>query len=560
MASKTDAILLRIGADVSGASKGITDLNKQVGGLTSTVENGAASLVRFAAVAVAGLGLKAAIANALEFGDSMTRMAQQTGMSTDAVQRLDFIASQTGNSVEQITGAIGKMQKTLVESADGGKKLGDSLGYSHDQVVELLGLSPDQQFTEIAKSIAAMTNPAEQTAAAMAAFGKSGAELLPTLKAVGADADALSAQFDAIGGPVSADAIKALDDMGDAGARVSSSVRAFVSELVAMAAPAVLAAMDGVTEFFGGLRVLMGQGSNEAVNLDTEIQNLAGSIKDAEDGLTNFGGGTSSEDLIAMKARLVDLQAQYQVLSDAPMKLAQAQIAARKAAAANGPEELQDIVVHETAKTQTILDADETRKIEQMRREEEFQAKTLEMLQKHQEDLGDVTKTGLDAREVFTMQSYESQSAQVFGELENLTAGVAQHNRAMFNINKVSGIANAIISMHEGVSKSLAAYPMPLAGVMAAIHAAAGLARVQAIASTQFNGGGKGAAPSQAGTPATPTVPAGNGGGGGGSQGGGNVLRVEGLDGASLFTGKFVRGLAEKLAEHQKDGGTVIFS
>jgi len=97
----------------------------------------------------------------------------------------------------------------------------------------------------------------------------------------------------------------------------------------------------------------------------------------------------------------------------------------------------------------------------------------------------------------------------VFGELEAITAGVAQHNQALFRINQVAGIANAVIAAHEGASKTLATYPWPLAGVLAAIHYAAGVARVAAIAGASYGGGGgAGSAPSIAGsTPATPVTP-----------------------------------------------------
>jgi hypothetical protein len=559
MASKTDAILLKIGADVSGASKGINDLKGQVGGLSNAVESGAQTLMRFAAVAVAGLGLKNAIANALEFGDAMTKMSQQTGMSTDAVQRLDFIASQTGTSIESIVGAVGKMQRAMVDSADGGKKLAEAIGYSHDQVVALFAMSPDEQFMTLAAEIAAISDPAEQTAAAMAAFGKSGAELLPTLKAIGEDAEGLSAAFDEVGGPVSADAIKALDDMGDAASRVGTATKSFAAELIALAAPAVIAAMDTVTAFFGGLRVLTGQGANEMVNLDNKILNLQDTLKRGNY-ISPFGTPEQNAKLKAdLEAQLISLQEQYTKLANKGMEAAQAQIAARKAVIAMGPQELEDIIVMEKLKRETKLAEVDTTNAELLLQFQEWNKIVEEEGQAHAERMTQIEIAALDEQALWYAKSYSERAGIVAGELEGITAGVAQHNKVLFNINKAAGIANAIVSMHEGVAKSLATYPMPMAAVMAAVHAAAGLARVSAIASTQYQGGGKGAAPSQAGTPATPTVPAGNGNGGGGGGGGGqDTLRVQGLGPGDIFSGSMVRGLAAKLLEYQADGGRVV--
>lgn len=558
MASKTDAILLRIGADVSGMTKGLGEVNKGLADMTGGVAKGMDALLRFAAVAAAGLGLKQLVSSALEFGDTMTKVSQQTGLSTDAVQRLDFIASQTGTSLDSITSAIGKMQKAMVESADGGKKMGEALGYSHDQVVALFALDPEEQFTQIAQTIAAISDPAEQTAAAMAVFGKSGAELLPTIKAIGADAEALNAQFEDLGGPVSADAIKALDDMGDGAAAVGTAVKNFAAELVALAGPAVLAAMQGVTEFFGGLRVLIGAGSNEMVNLDDKIQELDGYISELKANVQDWD--TEGQAMLAgLVAQRAELAAQWQKLADAPMEAIKKQREARAAAQALGAEELADIVVTEKAKRETKLAEIDLTNAELRLQQQEWEKVIEEDALAHAERMSQITIDHLDQDALWYAKSYSERAGIVASELEGITAGVAQHNKVLFNINKAAGIANAIVSMHEGVAKSLSAYPMPLAAVMAAVHAAAGIARVSAIASTNYNGGGKGGAPSQAGTPATPTVPAGNGSGGGGGGGGTqDVLRVQGLSADSLLTGGMVRGLAQKLLEYQADGGRVV--
>lgn len=122
------------------------------------------------------------------------------------------------------------------------------------------------------------------------------------------------------------------------------------------------------------------------------------------------------------------------------------------------------------------------------------------LTQKHQARLATIERQGLTAREVFQRKSMQDQTKQVFGELAGLTAGVAQHNEGMFKLNKAAGIANAIINTYQGVSMSLAAYPMPLAAVMAAAHLAAGLAQVSAIKSQSFGG-------SSAGTTSVGTAP-----------------------------------------------------
>jgi hypothetical protein len=136
--------------------------------------------------------------------------------------------------------------------------------------------------------------------------------------------------------------------------------------------------------------------------------------------------------------------------------------------------------------------------------EERRQEILIGLAQKYETDRLKLEKKGWSERQKFAALSAKAQTQTVLGELLNLTAGVAQSNRQLFELNKASGIANAIINTYEGVSETLSKYPQPLAGVLAATHLAAGLATVDAIRSTPFTGGG-GTAPS--GITGGPTAP-----------------------------------------------------
>ena len=91
----------------------------------------------------------------------------------------------------------------------------------------------------------------------------------------------------------------------------------------------------------------------------------------------------------------------------------------------------------------------------------------------------------------------------IIGDAVKITQGVAQQSKALFKINKIAGIANAIVNTSEGITKALASYPPPVSFAMAALQAAAGFAQVSAIRSQSFSGGGGGTTPSAAGSAAT---------------------------------------------------------
>jgi hypothetical protein len=125
---------------------------------------------------------------------------------------------------------------------------------------------------------------------------------------------------------------------------------------------------------------------------------------------------------------------------------------------------------------------------------------------KSQAALGNVEAQGIRARMRFEQMTSKQKTQSILGDIMAMTNGVATQNRAMFNINKVAGIANATISTYEGVSKTMGKYPYPFNLPLAALHLAAGLAQIQQIKSAQF--GSSTSAPSIAGGAAVPVFDA----------------------------------------------------
>lgn len=174
----------------------------------------------------------------------------------------------------------------------------------------------------------------------------------------------------------------------------------------------------------------------------------------------------------------------------------------------------------------------------------------------HQDKLTEIEKAGLTDRERFEAMSLKNKAKKIFSELAEVTAGVAQHNKTLFAINKAAGIANAVINTYEGVSKTLATYPWPIAQAMAAVHLAAGIAQVAAIASTSFSGSGTGSAPSLSGSapslsgstsaPAVSDVSASS-----------RSITIYGIDKNSLYSGDQIEAIANGLSEYVADGGKI---
>jgi len=178
--------------------------------------------------------------------------------------------------------------------------------------------------------------------------------------------------------------------------------------------------------------------------------------------------------------------------------------------------------------------------------------------QAHVDRLNSIRQNGLTEAERFSRQSWQNQTAQVTGELNSLLQGVKSNSKAIFNIQKVGAIANAIVSTYQGAALALANYPGPLGWAMAAATVAAGLANVAAIKGQTFGGGGGGGGAPSSGAQAAASAAGGPGGSGGnGSQ---DTLTVSPIDPSALFSGGMVSALAESLTEYQRNGGQVVLT
>ena len=82
----------------------------------------------------------------LRTADELTRLHDKTGVTIEGLQRFQVAGDDAGNSLEEITAAITKMQDTLVSGTDSAKGALDKLGLSF---ADLKGLTPENQFIAI---------------------------------------------------------------------------------------------------------------------------------------------------------------------------------------------------------------------------------------------------------------------------------------------------------------------------------------------------------------------------------------------------------------------------
>jgi len=116
-----------------------------------------------------------------ETGASLHDMSLRTGISAETLSTLGFVAKQSGTDIGMAEMAIRRMQRAILEAAEGleePKRAFDLLGIS---VENLFKMSPDEQFSAIAEAMNKIENPSAKAGVAMQLFGRSGTMLLPML-------------------------------------------------------------------------------------------------------------------------------------------------------------------------------------------------------------------------------------------------------------------------------------------------------------------------------------------------------------------------------------------
>jgi len=223
---------------VAGTQSVVGALGKVQGALT-----GVASASALATMA--GTGVKSALDLAGHFNDLNAR----TGQSVRDLVVLDRAYQNSGLSAEYVAQSIGLMQRALSGSNEEGGKTADTFQRLGLNIATLKRLSFHEQLSAVAAAFARIQNPAERTGAAMALFGKSGAQMLQVL----GDPAALriaSEESGRFADRLQADAAK-FDEIGD---RISI-VKSRLNEMWLVTAERLIPALETASNLLNGMNL-----------------------------------------------------------------------------------------------------------------------------------------------------------------------------------------------------------------------------------------------------------------------------------------------------------------
>ena len=251
----------------------------------------------------------------LDLGSTLTDTANRIGISTDAVQKWDFVAKQSGTSIGALQGGFRNLNKLIYAGDESFKTLGIALKDVNGTVK-----STETVFEESVLALSKIENASERSAKAQQLFGRAGLALNGIL------AEGTQAIQEMLGKTkeysliLSEQNIKALDKAGDSLQMMNQAMSVAKANIIVGLAPALIAMAEAAAQAAAALSKLLGPLDRKEVateniqrinvGLKQEYESLKANIAMAEKkGLTSIGwmdqeGNMQSRNLRVAKAEL----------------------------------------------------------------------------------------------------------------------------------------------------------------------------------------------------------------------------------------------------------------
>lgn len=240
----------RLGDGASGVAGKFTALKGAVGALA-----GAAVVA----------GVTSMIKSVIEAGDKLNDLRQKTGITVEDLDALGYAAELNGSSLDQVSGALGKLSKNMAEAAGGSKEataVFRQFGISQ-QDLKSGAVTTTEAMARIADKLAAMPDGWQKTAAAQQVFGKSAADLIPLLNAGGGAIRDARQELESMGALMTGDLATQADEFNDN----MSRLRRMASALGISLAKDLLPVLNGFTSGIVQARL-----NSDKLSGDTSLQ------------------------------------------------------------------------------------------------------------------------------------------------------------------------------------------------------------------------------------------------------------------------------------------------
>jgi hypothetical protein len=247
------ALRVALSLDKADYSTGLKQAKAEATQATAGITKSFGALKAGLAGIVAGLSigtLVSMVQRGIEYAQSLKDVAQQLGVTTEALQVYRYAGTQVGLTTSQMDSALGKLTLTIGEAADGAKKQATAFNELGINVRTADGVikSTDQVLREMADALGKIDEPAKRARIETALLGESGAKLDTLLAGGSAAIDNLRNAAHRLGIVLSEDQIQRADEIADKLEQMKMVLEARIAGAVADNAGAILSLVDALAK------------------------------------------------------------------------------------------------------------------------------------------------------------------------------------------------------------------------------------------------------------------------------------------------------------------------
>lgn len=219
MSNVIRSLIVRVGADLTGMQKGLKQASKDLKKAGKDISSAGSSLTKGLTVPIVGAvaGLASMAVSAGKGADELITLSNKTGITTQALQEMEYAARFIDVEVETMTGSMQKLTKNMDAARDGTGAQADAFKTLKIGITNADGSLRNAKdvWAESIDALGNISSEADRDALAMQLFGKSAAELNPLIKAGSGELKRLGDEAHTVGAVMSDENVTALGKFDD---------------------------------------------------------------------------------------------------------------------------------------------------------------------------------------------------------------------------------------------------------------------------------------------------------------------------------------------------------
>lgn len=239
-----------LGIDTAQFETGLKSANSSLAGFGVAVAGVAAAAAT--AFAAAGGAIGVALQKTINDFDTLSKTSQKIGIPVEQLSGLAYAADLADVSFEQLTKGVGKLSKTMVEAAS--KPTSDAANAFRALGVSVTDANGKLKSSEVvmgdlAGAFEGLKDGPGKTAAAIALFGRAGAELIPLLNGGKEGLQEMSAEAAKFGAIVSTQAGKQAEEFNDNMTRLGYAIKGVIVQTATQLLPTMVNASAAMVDW-----------------------------------------------------------------------------------------------------------------------------------------------------------------------------------------------------------------------------------------------------------------------------------------------------------------------